>query len=87
MQDHRDIFQIIAWIKADPKRAEKYNIADNFNPEMARRLFTHPTVKRTGFDLNWQPVDQQGLKDFLTEKDFSANRIVNWLDKAVNNNY
>jgi hypothetical protein len=73
----------VAWIKSDSKLSQKLRIDfETFNPFIARSLFTNPTVTREGFNIDWKGVDEFGLKEFLVEKEFSVNRITNWLAKA-----
>jgi len=85
LQEHQDILGVVAWIRSGSTQSKRFKIEEDFNPLVARSLFTRPTVKKDGFELDWLPVDQQGLKTFLTEKDFSTSRITNWLGKAIAN--
>lgn len=87
LQEHNDILQIMAWIRSNPSQQERYKISADFSPLVARSLFTRATVQKEGFDIDWQPINQQALKEFLIEKEFSTKRIMNWLEKAEMNSY
>lgn len=37
---------------------------------------------KEGFDLRWTGVNEEGIKHFLLDKEFSSVRIDNWLSKV-----
>lgn len=62
LQEHGDILHIVAWIRAKSERIEKYPIAEDFNPIVARSLFTKANVKKEGLELDWRPVEQDRMR-------------------------
>ncbi|KAL7753682.1 Elongation of fatty acids protein 2 [Sorochytrium milnesiophthora] len=72
MKEHGSLEKVLASL--DKK---KYNIADDWPYEDARRLFLNPEVADPEtLDIKWTDPDEEGLVEFMVkEKNFSEDRI------------
>lgn len=82
IKKHQNIEEFLNWLSTSEYRS-RYRPEANFSQATARSLFKNPNIKTEGFDFRWNPINQIGLKEFLTEKDFSEMRVNNWLKKAT----